>query len=135
MCYFVYGAMDKAVNLKDYECVKKKHDFVFNIGTKHDIKMSIVNESHDYRVTQWVCDCDFPLGSKNREAEEINELQALIEELRTVSDAKCLYLSKTWIGTKNKKEETIHLDDVDIKDFLANMETDCLYRIDLFNRY
>lgn len=60
MCYILYGSMNRSVNPDDYERAIKKSEYTFPIGTKHDVKMCIVNNSDEYRVTNWVCDCSFP---------------------------------------------------------------------------
>ena len=131
MCYILYGATDKSIDRNDYEVALQKSPYKFNLGTKHDVKMCIVNDSYEYRVTNWVCDCDFPVGEKDEGAKPLVELAALIDELRKSRNSKCIYLSKTWAGRKNKVEKNIHINDINIISFLANMDLDCLYRIDL----
>ena len=130
MCYILYGATDKAIDQDDYKAALKKSHYKFCIGTKHDIKMCIVNDSYEYRVSDWVCDCEFPVGKKDVSAEPLIELAMLINELKNARNSKCIYISKTWAGRKNKTEKNIHINDIDIVSFLANMDLDCLYRID-----
>ena len=89
----------------------------------------------DFRLTTRPCDCDFPLGAGKPEAEDLKELARLLRSLRSARNAKCVWLCKTWAGTRNKSEETLHIDDVDLPRFLAAAEADCLYRIDLYQRY
>ncbi len=134
MCYILYGATDKAINTEDYTRASQKSPYKFTLGTKHDVKMCIINDSYEYRVTNLVCDCDFPVGEGNEEAKELIELASLIIDLKNARNSKCIYISKTWTGKKNKTEKTVHIDDINIVSFLANMELNCLYRIDLFNR-
>ncbi len=130
MCYFLYGATDKSIDRDDYEAALKKSPYKFCIGTKHDVKMCVLNDSYKYRVTNWVCDCDFPVGEKDESAKQLFELAALIDDLKNAKNSTCIYLSKTWVGTRNKTERNININDIDLVPFLANMDLDCLYRID-----
>ena len=130
MCYILYGATDKAIDQDDYKAALEKSHYKFRIGTKHDIKMCIVNDSYEYRVSDWVCDCEFPVGKKDVSAKPLIELAMLINELKNARNSKCIYISKTWAGRKNKTEKNIHINDIDIVSFLANMDLDCLYRVD-----
>lgn len=131
MCYILYGATDKSIDQSDYEAALRKSPYKFCIGTKHDVKMCIVNDSYEYRITDWVCDCDFPVGGKKEDAKQLFELAELINEIKNARNSKCIYISKTWAGRKNKAEKDININDIDIVSFLANMDLDCLYRIDL----
>ncbi len=58
-------------------------------------------------------------------------LVAMITDIKNARDSKCIYISKTWAGKKAKIEKTVRFDDLEIISFLATMELDCLYRIDL----
>ena len=130
MCYILYGATDKSIDPNDYESALRKSPYKFRIGTKHDVKMCIVNDSYEYRVTDWVCDCEFPVGEKDVGAKPLVELATLINDLKDARNSKCIYISKTWAGKRNKTEKNIHINDIDIISFLANMDLDCLYRVD-----
>ena len=131
MCYILYGAIDKSIDRSDYEAALHKSPYKFNIGTKHDVKMCIINDSYEYRVTDWVCDCEFPVGEKDESAKPLVDLAALINKLKNSRESKYIYISKTWSGRKIKNEKNIHIDDIDIISFLAHMDKNCLYRIDL----
>ncbi len=131
MCYILYGATDKSINPDDYKSALQKSPYNFSIGTKHDIKMCIVNASYEYRVTDWVCDCDFPVGKNDESEKPLVELAELINELKNARNSTSIYITKSWAGKKHKSEKCININDVDIVSFLANMELDCLYRIDL----
>ena len=76
-------------------------------------------------------DCDFPVGAKDPERSELKELAAVLNALRSARNAKCVYLCKTWAGTRNKTEETVSIEALDLPAFLADMKLNCLYRIDL----
>ena len=135
MCYILYGAMDRSVNVRDYEQVSQRHTYRFSLGTRHDVKMCIVNSGDAFRVTDWICDCDFPVGKGDENAPELKELAGLILDLKRTRDAKCLYLAKAWNGKRHRNEVTVHVDDIDLIPFLANMEENCLYRLDLYPKY
>ena len=135
MCYFLHGAVNKGINEKDYREVSEGNYYHFNIGTKHDVKTSVLEAPGDFRITSGCCDCDTALGAHDKNHEEITELCALLEDMRLIRDIKCVYLSKNWAGKTNKSEECLHIDDIDLAEFLAEMKENCLYRIDLYNRY
>lgn len=74
-------------------------------------------------------------GKELARFKELIELSRQIHALRSARNAKRVWLCKTWAVTRNKSEETVHIDDVDLPRFLAAAGTDCLYRIDLYQRY
>lgn len=86
-------------------------------------------------MTDWICDCDFPVGKGDENAPELKELAGLILDLKRIRGAKCLYLAKAWNGKQHRSEVTVHVDDIDLIPFLANMEENCLYRLDLYPKY
>ena len=132
MCYMLYGAMDPSVHPGDYAKASQGSEYAFPIGTKHDVKMAILKDSGNYRVTQWVCDCDFPAGKQDPTAKELHSLAKLITDLQVARNAKCLYLAKAWTGQACKFEERVHIKDLNLPAFLANLQERCLYRIDLY---
>ena len=109
--------------------------FYHSPGNEKELGLSIERDEADFRLTTRPCDCDFPLGAGNPEAEDLKELARMLRSLRSARNAKWVWLCKTWAGTRNKSEETVHIDDVDLLRFLAAAKTDCLYRIDLYQRY
>ena len=135
MCYMLYGAVNRDVSPPDYAKLRGDTPFTIRPGTKEALGLSIERDEADFRLTTRPCDCDFPLGAGNPEAEDLKELARLLRSLRSARNAKCVWLCKTWAGTRNKSEETVHIDDVDLPTFLAAAKTDCLYRIDLYRRY
>ncbi len=135
MCYILYGAVNKEINESDRENITKNSKYTFKSGTKHDIKEAVANENYSYRVTFGQCDCDFPVGLHKAEAKELKDLEKLLLELKSARGVKCVYLARVWAGKKCKKEQGVHIDDIDIPSFLANIENECLYRIDLFERF
>ena len=68
MCYILYGAMDRSVNIRDYDRASQRHTYRFPLGTRHDVKMCILNNGDAFRVTDWICDCDFPVGKGDEHA-------------------------------------------------------------------
>ena len=135
MCYFAYSAVNPEADPADLERLTGKFPYHFRPGTRHDIKMDVAEEFGAYSLTDWYCDCDFPLCEGNAQAPELLELAAQLEALRAVRGIKCVYLCKTWAGDRNKNEETVHIEDVDLPVFFAGMKTETLYRIDLYPRF
>ena len=130
MCYILYGAVDKSINSEEYSKAIDKSKYKFALGTRHDVKMCIVNDSGSHRITKWACDCDFPTGKHNKDAKEIQDLASLINDLKIAKDAKYIYISLAWAGKKVSSECCLSINDIDVAAFLADMESDCLYRID-----
>ena len=135
MCYFAYSAVNPEVNAGDLEKLTRGGMYHFRPGTRHDMKMAVAEESEDFRLTHLYCDCNLALCEGDERAPELLELAAQLEKLRTVRGIRCVYLCKTWAGKRNKKEETVHTDDLKLLSFLAEMRTETLYRIDLYPRY
>ena len=135
MCYYAYSAVNPEINTADYEKLLRNSEYHFRPGTRHDIKMAVAEESEEYRLTRGCCDCDLPMCGGDAGAPELWELAECLKTLRKARGAKCVYLCKTWTGDRNKKEETVHIDDLDLPAFLAGMQTETLYRIDLYPRY
>lgn len=135
MCYMLYGAINQEVSPIDYARVCAGSRFAIRPGTRQAMEQSIEQVNDSYRVTAHLCDCDFPFGTAKPDAAELTELSRLIQSLRTVRNAKCVYLCKTWTGDKNESQETVHIDDIDLPHFLAGAKTNCLYRIDLYRRH
>ena len=134
MCYFLYGAVNEGINQKDYEEVSQGNYYHFNIGTKHDVKMAVLENTDDFRITEGCCDCGTAIGGNDSNHEEITALATLLNDMRLIDNIKYVYISKNWIGKINKKEEHCHIDDINIAEFIANIKENCLYRIDLYER-
>ncbi len=137
MCYIVHGAINDNINTRDLEHAICNSGYRFKPATKHELKINIANKNCKYRITtRGQCDCDFPIGMHNKFAKELVELAELIYEFRDIRNVKHILISKTWISDGNKKEETIHIDDIDdLTSFFADMKEDCLYCIELYERY
>ncbi len=137
MCYFVYGAINDSVNIRDYELAICQSEYRFNPGTKQDLEACIDGKIRGYHVTtRDQCDCDFPIGMHNKFAKELIGLSNLVYKFRDIRNIEHIYLSKIWANEKNKKEVTVHIDDIpDLASYFADMEEDCLYCIELYERY
>ena len=134
MCYFLYGAVNEGINQKDYEEVSQENYYHFNIGTKHNVKMAVLENADDFRITKGCCDCGTAIGGNDPNHEEIIGLCDLLNDMRLIDNIKYVYISKNWVGKINKREEHYHIDDINIAEFLANIKENCLYRIDLYER-
>lgn len=132
MCYFIHGAVYGDIDANEYEKVAVKHEYRFNIGTKHDVKNDTRKRSgFDYCVTNDMCDCESAVAAKDPTNPELQKYEALLEDIKKVQGIKHIYLCKTWAGKSVKKEETVRLDDINLSDFLANADEGCLYTIDM----
>ena len=131
MCYFLYGIINQEVNADAVTALCAKTEFRFSVGTKHDLKLCIAEDGNSdaCRVTDWVCDCTFPMCMEDPHAQELQALVDLIAALRDVPNAQTVYLCKTWAGKRNKKERSVRLDDIDLCAFLANAQVNTLYCI------
>lgn len=129
MCYMLYGAVNREADGAALDALNRDGEYRFRAGTKHDVKMSCANDTLDYRLTDWQCACDFPIGMHNPDAPELRELEQALLRLRSVAHLTTVYLSKTWTGTRNKTEQTVRLDEVDLRAFLAEGRERCLYTI------
>ncbi len=135
MCYFLYGTVNNGINESDFNSKTQNTDYHFKIGKKDDLNKCIEECRTDYRITRNHCDCDSPVGAKNTDKAELKELAQLLINLKSVRGIKHIYISKNWIEETNTKEENVHIDDIDIVSFLANIEENCLYKIELYPRY
>lgn len=89
--------------------------------------MSAQNIDEKYRVTDWCCDCDSDLGKEDINALTLKEYETLFNEIRNIKGASHIYLCKTWTGKRNKKEIALNLNEINIKNVLANLKSNCLY--------
>ena len=135
MCYYLYGAINEEVNLYEYNKVMQNSEYHFNVGNENDINSCVENCDNSYRITVGYCDCNTALGEKDTEREELKDFEDLLLNLKYIRGIKHVLLSKNWALNTNSKQETVHIDDIDILYFLANIEDDCLYRIELYPRY
>ncbi len=135
MCYFLYGAINGGINKEDYEKITKDTEYHFSIGNVNSVNECVENCGNSYRITFNYCDCDTAIGQKHTDKKQIKELESLLLNLQDVRGIKYVLISKNWAKETNNKQETVHIQDVDILHFLANMEDNCLYKIELYKKY
>lgn len=135
MCYFLYGAVNNGINTADYTSATKDFEYHFNCGDMEDVNDCVVKCGIDYRITDHYCDCDTAIGQKHTNKKQLKTFEELLLHLKEIRGIKYILISKNWWEETNNKQETVHIDDIDIVHFLANMENNCLYKIELYKRY
>ena len=135
MCYFLYGGMNHGINVDDYGSIANKSSFFFHEGAASDINGCIQNCGDNYRITSNHCDCGTALGAHKTNADELQALSEYINQLRGVRGIKHIFLSKNWYKHRTESERTVHIDDIAIIPYLADIEDDCLYKIQLLIKY
>ena len=107
MCYFLYGSLYGDVSESEYVDVSNKYGLKISLGTKHDVKSAVKTATEfiqdDYRITDWICDCDSPVGKHDPADSTIIELSNLITEISALPGAKQINICKIWTGKQNKK--------------------------------
>ncbi len=131
MCDFLYGALNGQVDEAEYKKTHAGHEFKFSIGTRHNVKMAMVNENYEYRMSNWMCDCDTPLGRGNKDDEYIKDCAELIRELSGLEGANEIYFCKTGNNDRQKSEETLRLSEINLEELLANLKNKRLYTLKL----
>ena len=135
MCYFLYEAINSGINDDDYKKAINGTEYHFNTGSVEDINNCVAGCGESYRITFNHCDCDTAIGQKQTNKKQLKEFEALLLDLKKVRGIKYVFISKNWWKEANNKQETVHIDDIDILYFLANMEDNCLYKIELYKKY
>ena len=135
MCYYLYGAINRGADADDYDKIIKSSKFHFNSGNEDDVNSCVEKCEDTYRITYNHCDCNSAVGSKHTNKNEICELTDILLSLKAVRGIKYVLLSKNWYDETNTKQETVHINDIDIPHFLANAEDNCLYKIELYPKY
>ncbi|MBR1758402.1 MAG: hypothetical protein IJ744_06705 [Lachnospiraceae bacterium] len=135
MCYYLYGSLYGDVSKVEYENVSRKYDYKIALGTKHDVKNAVKASfdfvQDDYRITDWICDCDSPVGKHDPYDQMIVDLCTLVQDLASLSGAKSIYICKTWAGKHNKREISQKLKDTNLPMFLADLQENCLYCLEI----
>ncbi len=135
MCYFLYGAINDGINTDDYKKAIKGTEYHFRAGNMEFVNKCVESCDSRYRITLKHCDCDTAIGQKHVNKKELEELKELLLNLQNVRGIKWVIISKNWWKEHNNKQETVHIQDVDILQFLANIEENCLYKIELYKKY
>ena len=130
MCTILYGGVNKEANSEDIK-MATTGNYTFLPTTKGTIRKS-VGDNWKYRITSGHCDCGTTIGENKADAIEVVELAACIDDLRNVRDIQCICLLKHSEGSQLKRSECIHIDDIDISQFLADLMKNRLYEIQLF---
>ena len=118
MCYFLYGAINDGINSDDYNRQIKNCEYHFNIGNIDAVNNCVKNCEEDYRITFNLCDCDTAIGQKHTNKAQLKTLEDLLHNLKNVRGIKHVLISKNWWKETNNKQETVHIDDIDILYFL-----------------
>ena len=135
MCYFLYGAINDEINKDDFNKAASNSKFYFSTGTKEEVNECIKACNGKFRITRKMCDCDTAIGSHKTGKFELKEFVQFLTALRSVRNIKHIYLSKNWFKETNTKEVKVHIDDIDMIDYFANIENNCLYQLQLYKRY
>ena len=130
MCWFIYGAVSGHIDEDALAVVNARHECHIIRGTRHDLKMAILSDGWDYRLTNSFCDCDSDVGRHDPNAPLVKDLSALLTDVCTLSGADTVSFSHTWINTRNKREKTMKLSDIDWPQLLADLEPSTLYTVD-----
>ena len=130
MCWFLYGAVNGQVDENALAAVNARHECHIIKGTRHDLKMAILSDGWDYRLTSSYCDCSSDVGKHDPSAPLVKDLAALFVDVCALSGADTISLSHTWINTRNKHEKALKLSDVDWPQLLADLEPSTLYTVD-----
>ncbi len=134
MCYFLYGSLYGDVSESEYVNIKNKYGLKISLGTKHDVKNAVKAAAElvqdDYRITDWICDCDSPVGKHDPSDPIIIELSNLISDLSVLPGAKQINICKTWTGKQNKKEIKVKLNETDLPTFLADLKENTFYSLE-----
>ena len=136
MCWMIHSALlgsadeKQADRLKnELELLNGRHGCRIVLGTKHDLKMALLSDNWDYRVTRGYCDCDSPIGAHDANAPEVQDFAALIAEVCALPAAKRLSFCKTWAGERNRREIDVKLSETDLPRLLADLEPNTLYTL------
>lgn len=121
--------------MNDYDKAVKNSKYRFNIGNNDDVNTCVKKCGIKYRITSDFCDCDNPIGTKKVGKKELKDFEEVLLNLKDVRGIKHIYLSKNWAEEINEEEKTVHINDIDVLPFLANIKENCLYRIDLYKKY
>jgi hypothetical protein len=135
MCYFLYGGINEDANAADLKTVKNSSAFAFRPATHDEITNCIATGNGRFRLTHSNCDCDTAVGSGNATAQELKNVSGYIHNLRAVRNARHIYLAKNFTNEKMESEQTCHVDEIDLAEWLAHIKNNCLYKIQLFKKY
>ena len=129
MCWYLYGALQGKVDAEALDAVNGRHDGRIVPGTKHDLKMALLSDDGDYRITDGHCDCESDIGRHDAEAAQVVDLAELIAEVSALPGAKTVSFCKTWAQQRNRRESSLKRSETDLKQLLADLEPNTLYTL------
>ncbi|MBE6767167.1 MAG: hypothetical protein IKL62_03955 [Clostridia bacterium] len=135
MCYFLYGALNEGINSEDYKAATENSKYHFNLGREKDVNDAVRECDAGYRITVDHCDCENAIGAGDINRAELAAAADLLLSLKKVRGIKYVLLSKNWWEKENNEQKTVHIDDIDILSFLAELKENCLYKIELYPRF
>ena len=133
MCMFLYGGINEEVNRNDYE-KQEKSVYHFKLGSTATIERDLNAHNYAYTITQGHCDCDTLIGQGDANHPEIKALAEYIKSLQDMRNIKWACIAKKWWDEDIEERQTVHINDIDILGFLANIKEKCLYKIQLFRK-
>ena len=129
MCWYIYGALHGDVGAEALNAVNSRHDCRMARGTRHALKMALLSDAWDYRVTRCYCDCESEIGEHDHDAAQVTDMAALIEECCALDGAKTLSFCLNLENERNKREQTLKFSEVDLRQWLADLEPSTLYTL------
>ena len=129
MCWFIYAALQGDVDAEALNAVNARHEYRIAPGTRHALKMALVDEDWDYRMTDGCCDCDSAVGEHDPDAAEVLDMAALMGEACALDGAEALSFCKTWRNDRCKREQALKRSEVDLRRLLADLEPKTLYTL------
>lgn len=136
MCWYYYGGVNKNINKIDYNKIDNSR-INFLPCNADDIIKNAENETEEYMIYggYGMCDCHIKIGNGDDNTSDIKDMAKQFNEFKKCRDVKEIYFLKHWWKDKVEETVTFHIDDVDIYQFLADVEENILYKIQLFKRY
>ena len=129
MCWYIYGALQGDVNAEALGAVNSRHDCRMAQGTRHTLKMAILDENWDYRVTEGCCDCGSDIGRHDPDTAQVSDMAALIGEACALEGADTLSFCITWRNERCKREKALKRSEVDLRQLFADLEPRTLYTL------
>lgn len=135
MCYYLYGGINQGVNEHDVKTLKNSELFHFRPCSQQELKSGIAACNSSFRLTSRMCDCDTAVGRHATKKHELRELASCIKSLREARNIKNIWIAKVWSGEQIETETNVHIDEIDLIWFLAQIEDNCLCKMQLFQKY
>ena len=130
MCWYILGAVNGNVSAESLADVNSRHECNMPAGTRHAVKMAVLNEDWSYHITGWMCDCASPVGAHDPDDDLITDLAALLTDISLLNGAKTISLCKVWNTSPCKHERSFRFTEMDLRHFLADFEPSIMYTLD-----